>query len=186
MEDNQDDNPQNNRMAMFGPPRTDDSQTIIWKIDPEDVIDEIAHYLRGDTWDSKENNWKTNKDKERRLCNELGISVFTSHLRGVLNKNIILSKMDEDMINKMAVDNALTVIKLIYTCYDKFDIKKQNFGVILQIMDTNVYATLRRSLDGFFVNHLSTTQRYIEQSRIGGSEPTEQKKKGIFSVLGWG
>ena len=177
-----------NGMPLRMPPfqRQDDSASLIWKVDPEDVIDEIIHYLRGDFWDNDNRKWIINKDKERRLCNDIGIAAIEATLRGCLNKNLILTNLDQDMINKMALENALNFIRLLYTSWERFDIKRENLTLILQIIDTNVYATLRRSKEGFFVNHLSTTQRYIEQSNITNQE-TGEKKRFLPNIFGqWG
>ena len=164
----------------------DDGKTTRWKIDPEDVIDEIEHYLRGDNWDSLTGTWRKNKNDKLRLVNEEGISVITTHLRGVLNKNIILSNFDNEMILQIAKQNAHNVKDIIFTSYDKYEIKKENFSMILQLIDGNVYGALLRAKGGFFVNHLSTTQRYIEQNTLSMNNG-EQKKKGILpNVFGWG
>lgn len=262
--------------------RQESDQTIKWKIDPEDVITEIIHYLRGDIFDDKKGEWKSPegiyrfviqgpnwfhdlllraqaekkieffgatynsrshfgdylvkdknsyentislingsldniqrtrvelekkkakaKDPEKieiphediiysvqyeepqRLVNEVGLRVITSNLRGYLNKNIILSNFEsEEMIRQMALDNALNMVNLIYTSHEKFGIKKEHFTSVLNVVDVNVFAALLRAHKGFFVNHLSTTERYIEQNVSSFQEQAADKKKG-FSLFGW-
>lgn len=180
---------QEQQQPVIYPPlrKQENDKTIRWKIDPDDVIQEIAHFLRGDTFNDNTGEWDENKSKKNhRLCNDEGIRTFTTYLRAYLNKNIILSNYDQKMINKVAMENALNVIKLIYTSYDKFDIDKRNFDMILSMIDNNVYATLLRAKEGFFVNHLSTTQRYIEQSSIQTHDKANEKKKIIPNIFGWG
>ena len=67
------------------PRKQDSDKTVRWKIDAEDVIKEIVHYLKGDKWDDYTQKWLPNKDIRRRLCNELGVGILETHLIGVLN-----------------------------------------------------------------------------------------------------
>lgn len=173
-----------NRATSFAQPQ--DTETIKWKVDPEEVIDEIVHYLRGDSWNNITNEWIYNQDKDRQLCNDKGLNVFSTHLRGVLNKNIILSNFSEDDIKILAKENAENIAKLIFMCCEEFGIKKQNFDVILQLIDNNVFSSLLRAKNGFFVHHLSTTQRHIEQQTSFISE-SEKKQPGALATVfgGW-
>ncbi|GAG25571.1 unnamed protein product, partial [marine sediment metagenome] len=127
------------------------------------------------------------RTEPQRMVNEAGLRVITTILRGYLNKNIILSNLDSNMINKVAMDNTLDIIRFIYMTYDKYEIKKENFSVIVNLIDNNVYSALLRAKDGFFVNHLSTTQRYIEQSSVTTQDKIKEKKKLLPNLFGnWG
>ena len=160
-----------------------DDQTTRYKIDSEDTINEISHLLNGDTWNNSEEKWDINKDKSRRLCNALGNKTLTTYLRAFLNKNLVLTNLDHEIILKIAMEAADKIADLIYTSYDIFEIKKENAAIIHSMIDNNCFATLRRSKDGFFTDHLSTTQRYIEQSNISTQE---KSKKPSLSIFGWG
>ncbi len=156
-----------------------------WKIDPDDVIKEAIHQLRGDQWDEYDCKWI--EDKNSRLVNELGLKVISAKLRAVLNKNIILSNFEREMINRIAMQSAINMAKLIYMQYDKFEIERENFDTVFEIVDNNIYAALLRGKDGFFVNHLSTTQRYIEQSNITMQSRGDKRKSFVPSIFGnWG
>tara|TARA_R100000789_G_scaffold58051_1_gene56053 strand:+ start:295 stop:858 length:564 start_codon:yes stop_codon:yes gene_type:complete len=166
--------------------RRENEQTTRWKVEPEDVIRDIAHMLNGDVYDGYNDMWIINTEKANMLCNEFGNRTFITYLRSFLNKNLILSNIDNEMINKIALKAADNTADLIYTSYDTFDINKVNAAIIHSMIDDNVYATLRRAKDGFFTDHLSTTQRYIEQSNVTTEQ--RQKSKGkLPSVFGnWG
>ena len=85
------------------------------------------------------------------------------------------------------MENGLSVVRFIYMTYDKYNIKKENFDVIVNLIDNNVYATLLRAKEGFFVEHLSTTQRFIQQSNISTTERDNSPKKLMPNVFGsWG
>lgn len=170
------------RMPQF---RTgDDGKTIRWKVDPEDTIDEICHFLNGDSWDNEEEKWVVNRNPDLMLVNSRGIRAIETKLRSVLNKNVVLSNLEEEMINQIAMNSAINMIKLIYTSHDQFAIDKKNFDLVIEIIDNNVYSALRRAARGLTLNHLSTTQRYIEQSSMIATE--KEKKGGMFpSVFNW-
>lgn len=257
------DEPENMRTDFPIPRQQDNEQTIKWKIDPEDVIQEIIHYLRGDTWDDNNNEWSNqgyifkitihcppwfhlnlfnaeveqkikfdkseyNNDSEignyiisdnvsyekiikyinevnldlkqrkqrkkikfeskklepQRLINENGLRVISTNLRGYLNKNIILSNLDNEMIKRIALENAKQIILLIFTTYDKYDIKRENFSTILRIIDVNIYSALLRAKDGFFVNHLSTTHRYIESNTLTQQEKKKERNSIVPNIFG--
>jgi hypothetical protein len=166
--------------------RQDDSnRTTKWKVDPEDVISEIGHNLRGDVFNEYDQEWTVNDGTNPKLCNEKGTKAFTAYLRSFLNKNVILSNYrDDEIIRKIAMEAALTVNDLIYTRYDAFEIDKEDCRSILLMIDNNIYATLLRAKDGFFTNHLSTTQRYIEQSNVT-TQDRETKKKFMGNPFNW-
>lgn len=248
-------NEQENRhnYSYFAPPRQESDKTTKWKIDPEDVISEITHYLKGDFFDKNEQSWKplgavyeffikstpeihqelikadnngllrfetvfvdknidegqytltdiqsfnelisfleTNKiiyrfekKEPHRMINDTGLRVITTRLRTYLNKNVILSNLSDEMILKMALENALETSKLIFMAHDKYGIKKENFSTVLRILDTNVYTALMRAKFGFFVNHLSTTQRYIEQSNVTSENISKEQKKTMPNLFNW-
>ena len=262
-------------------------KTIKWKIEPDDVINDIIHYLRGDIYDENDMEWKPQgfiynfkvfcpmwvhnrimglesegflkfdncsyirssqegfysiydfkreiKDNDeqkimlvnsynniinlleeckttiestkyadenkkeiflysferqepQRMVNETGLRVIATNLRGYLNKNIILSNFQTDeMINKIAMENAIEMCKLLYTSYDKFNIKKENFSTIVRVIDVNVYASLLRAKDGFFVHHLSTTERHVEHENVTLQNKPLEKKSFLPNIFGnWG
>ena len=245
------------------PRKQESDKTIRWKIDPEDVIKEIIHYLRGDYFDDEDLTWKPQgfiyyfkvqapvwihqnivnleaeghlrfdtsfysdktltgsysiseitsfnllisffdqskkqlkkeksketitysikKSEPQRMVNEIGLRVISTRLRSYLNKNVILSNFDNEMIKRMALENSIDIIKLLYMSYDKFAIEKSNLTNVLRIIDINVYASLLRAKEGFFVDHLSTTQRYIEQSNINTENKSKDKKKILPNLFG--
>lgn len=167
--------------------RTDSDKSIRWKTDPEEVIQEIAHLLRGDSYDNFEDLWIENTDDTARLCNDYGIKAITTYLRGFLNKNLVLSNLDKEMVNKIAMEAGLIITDLIYDSYDRFEIRKENCPIVISIVDNNVYATLCRARDGFFTKHLTTTQRYIQHSNILTEEKTKEKRKLMPNIFGkWG
>ena len=91
------------------------------------------------------------------------------------------------MIKKIALNNAYNIINILYTSWDIFDIKKQNLSIILQLIDNNVYAALLRAKDGRTLDHLSTTQRYIEQSNVTMENKEKKKMNFVPSLFGnWG
>lgn len=255
-------------------PRRQDNtdKNVRWKIDTEDLIKEIAHYLRGDVYDDNDLEWKSQgyvyhikanipswvnsklleaesqglvrfdiavydrsnmigiynlydinsytniiaileeciniiknttysneslkenityeieKTEPQRLVNETGIRVVMTNMRGYLNKNIKLSNLDNDMIGKMAMENALDIVKLLYMSHDKFGISKQNLSTIVRIIDVNVYSMLLSAKDGFFVHHLSTTERHIEHENLTMQNRSMEKKRGWFPKIfgNWG
>ena len=267
--------------------RRDDSyKTIKWKIDPEEVINDLAHYLRGDVFDEINLAWKSQgfiynfriiapiwvheeiisleenkvikydiasynkqtkegyysfrdyeqevsvenqeenifinsfsifinnlrkcqeiinntryaevaekenieysfeKNEPQRLLNEIGIRMINTRLRGYLNKNIRLSNISEEMIRKIALENSISMVKLLFTSYDKFNIKKENLSTILDVIDVNVYAILTSAQDGMFIHHLSTTERHIEHENVTFQNKPLEKKKWLPSIFGnWG
>lgn len=246
------------------PKRQDSDKTIRWKVDPDDIIDEIVHYLRGDRFDVDAMEWKPQgyvyyfkikapewvhkgllsaenqglvrydkgafynsktgegaytlfdsvsfdnfnsilsqanekkaegeqilvnmeKDEPQRLVNETGLRVISANLRGFLNKNIVLSNFDAEMINKIALNAGLNIVKLLYTSHDKFGIKKENLSIIVGIIDINTHATLLRAKEGFFTHHLSTTERHIEHENVTLQDKPLTQKKGFFNLFtGWG
>lgn len=158
-----------------------DTELLKWQLSGADLIDEIKNRLRGFTKDEEKNEWI--KECEP-LLNDQGISNIIAILNSYgINKNTILSTLEESMVYKMMKDLDKDIAVVFVIKHDDFAIPMENMTVVKNACCHQVYFAMTRAINGAEKKFLTSTERrtynYNPQQ-----ESQQQKKGGFFGFLG--
>lgn len=145
-----------------------------YRLESSDVIEDILHYLRGEVWDSKK---KVYTPKFEPLCNENGINTIAAILYSHLHKGVFTSDLEEEDILRIAKEVRKAVSMLVALYYKEFGIDEKYRDIVIQIIDHNVYVSLRRALRGGERDLLSKTVQRVEQF------VHRPERKSLFSIF---
>ena len=126
--------------------RQQDAGLTRWQLTPEDIIEELENDLKGKTWNSKEEKFVGSAEAEA-LINEKGIRSIISIVRSKINKITFLSNLDQKDIISITRDVNLTMISLLFSNANNFEIKKENLEIITDQVVHLVYMGLMRALN---------------------------------------
>jgi hypothetical protein len=139
-------------------PISDDA--IKWQLEPLPVLNEIEYYLKGYVYNQITGLWE---EKGLRLMNDEGVSTLITYLRSILNKNNVQGNLDQKQMNMLMSAISRTMILFLPQNYKRFDIKKVNFDLIQNAVETQCYMFLSRTIgDGERKRH-SINYHYGEQ-----------------------
>jgi hypothetical protein len=147
-----------------------------WQLSPQDVIEYIEHSLRGEIWDSKEKVWK---EKGRRKMNEIGIQAIVGEVNDRVNKIVIMSNLDEDMINGWLWDLGHDLAAEMFSRFYDWEIQYPDLEPIHNMVMILSEAALRRAWLEGERKRLYEQRREVETTvREGGSS-----QGGFFSFI---
>src|SRR3990167_937608 len=151
----------------------DVSSTLQYQLQIDDIIIEVEHLLRGDTFDEQEEKWVP--DEKFRHMNELGIKRISSVLKTYLNRNEFLTTYDDDRIMKkcmLCVDNLSNLFVLEG---DSYKMKEEEYDLILwEIIMPNVESAIRRATNSMTLNAHSKMQ--VVQEHIDRGQEVQQEQ----------
>jgi len=148
---------------------------LMYQLQIDDIIIEVEHLLRGDTFDETSEKWELHA--EFRHMNEMGIKRVASILKTYLNRNEFLTTFEDDRIMKkclLCVDN---VANLFVLEGDIYEMKEEEYDLILwEIIMPNVESAIRRATNSMTLNahskmqasieHIDHSQQNMEQQQI--------------------
>ncbi len=155
------------------------SELFRLKLVTEETLKDIENNLRGVDWDAQRNKWHKVREP---LMNDKGINaIMTNIVKPTVCKEIMLSHLEKQYIDNMAVQFEDNLADLMFANFDEFELKsKQNMNNITDWVGNMVYCALRRALKGG------------ERTSLRGSEVREimtqssyspQKSPGLFGGL---
>jgi hypothetical protein len=149
---------------------------LMEQLDPEEIIEEIKRTLKG----VKINKLTGEQTKEAEpLMNDEGISKIILTMRSVVNKNIIMSAIQEPMINKLTADLANEIVDELTLNWKEYGIKnKSDVDKIEGVCKRMAYAALMRSKEGGERRFLGTT---TVENISSTPQAIPQEKKSFFS-----
>jgi len=158
---------------------------VMWQLQSQEIIEDISHQLKGEVFDFVKKKWVI---KGTPLMNDDGIASLATTILGVVNRNIILSGLEEEEIRNFTLDQDFDTIDDVTLNFDSYGMKENDviMSRTLQIIEINVFAALKRAKAdsqgvGATQRFLTTTQRYSETNVIGRQPPpTAQTEKQPF------
>lgn len=115
------------------------------------------------------------------MLNDNGIYRIISITKRFLNKNTMMSNLNEKDINRMLRNLKTTLVYSLCPRYDEFGIEKNDISSILMIVTNCAEFTVKRALNNGERKHLETIRKMVEAYMQ--RPELEQKKKGMFSGL---
>lgn len=157
---------------------------LIYSLDPEDIIEEFTKNLKGFERNDK-GEW-VKSDKYEQYLTDQGIANLATLLSAVLNKNNVLSQLEEPYINDTTTKIGETVLEYLYLNWDRIVIKDINqeidiskLSIIYHKVIDNVYPVLRRALHGFEAKNIRQIYRASDTVR----DSDRQQKQGLLSSI---
>lgn len=162
---------------------------IVFTLDPEEVIDEISHRLKGEETNS-DGDWFF-PEHATPLVNEQGIKIILTILRSHLPKNQTLANLKRNDIIRMARSIRLNIIEIIHEGWEKFGIldnessEEPDLSIcdqIVLLIDHNIFSNLTRAEDGAESKLIRTVYRSHDQQQLEKLTQTSQGS-GFFGKL---
>lgn len=128
----------------------------------QEVLDEIRHRLIGEEWMPDpdvpgKGSWQ---EIGAKVMNVSGARTIHSLLTMTFSPNVILSKMDDWEIRKMAHSVEHMLIRQLRNNYENWAALPENWAFIKQIVVRfGVFPALRRAQEGFTMKQMSTIHR---------------------------
>lgn len=85
---------------------------IVSQIDPQTIIDNLDHALKGEQWNKESNEWVLNPTGKP-LVNDECRSAIISYLDGILNNNTTMGNIDEKRLSFL-MESVIDTIKRIF------------------------------------------------------------------------
>jgi len=123
------------------------SELFRLKLVTEETLQDIENNLRGVDWDAQRGEWHVVREP---LMNDKGINaIMTNIVKPTVCKEIMLSHLEEQYIENMAIQFEDNLADLLFANFDEFELhSKQNMNNIVDWVGNMVYCALRRALKG--------------------------------------
>jgi len=96
-----------------------DITNIVGQIDPQTIIDNLDHALKGEQWNKEISEWVMNVSKEP-LVNDNCRGAVISYLDGILNNNTTMGNIDEKRLGHLMESVIETITKIFVVNLEKF------------------------------------------------------------------
>jgi len=137
------------------------SQDFFWfRLNHSDMIDEIEHKLRGETYDKKSGDWIQKYEPD---LNDQGINDILQMIHNFgPNKNVVLGNLTTEQINArcLTIFRKIAIYFLVYG--NHVGLRKEKRGTLLWDIIYTVHSSLTRSEFGKEARELSTASQRIE------------------------
>jgi len=163
--------------AQYLPVHAQDSGFSRWRLDPDDIVQRVEHSLRGEIY--KDNEWQR---LGKPLANEEGIAGLLTIVGTSVNKVISLTKFQDDEIENIMEHIDDTLIDLLATKYDEWEIDPDFLSYIRELIINFIHASYKQAVGGWTSEQLSQVMTTTE--RIGLAEAPSAKRRGVFGILG--
>ena len=169
------------------------SNPIEYLLDSGEILAKTEHFLRGDelTIDSENNEvWKKQKNKDKIIFNDYGVSTILAKLSTYLDKINTLSYYDEDRIYEIIADFGDEIRKFIYTNQKQIgldtDFKKSNFTLTVVSIIHIVESNYRRAIHGRTLEKSTSNTIYTHSDNPNLNQKQQQIKKfSLFRPSTW-
>lgn len=150
-----------------------------WQISPSDILIELMWKLRGFVYNEANEKWEQVFERQ---MSEKGISETVALLSIVINKNTVLSNLDEERIVNYTMTFGKALTNLFKNNWEEYGIPRTKLTALTISLVKLVYTTLQRAKDGAFLKHLETVERVNTIMREGyknSSQDFDHEKKGF-------
>jgi len=162
----------------------DSYNSLIMRLDPTPVLDEIRRILLNMYKVDAEKNEYYRPDGVQPKFNEHGVEEFMMFLKGRMSTASVLSKLDKNEINTIVRHASEAVFEFIAMKGDQYDIKESDYSDIEYTVRDNIKAFLCRALGGAeneLINKAFTQRETIARSgSMKGEEQPAYKPTPFF------
>ena len=175
------------------PPFFSDAQSknlIIFSLNPDEVVDEIIHRLKGEELNEK-GEWYLDENSKT-LVNMEGIKIISTLLRSHLPKNQTLANLRENDVIRLSRSIRLNIIEIMHEHWEKFGVfdegneEEPDLSICTQIVlliDHNIFTNLTRAKDGGESKLIRTVYRSHDQTQFAKETQLTEKTGGFLGSL---
>lgn len=113
-----------------------------WLLEVDEEKDRLIHKFSGESWNREEEKWEK---KNKQWINSEGVNVIEGHMDAVINKVMLLSNLNEEQIEEIAVSNILSLLADLSTNAANYNLDETKTELILTIIDNFEWAVLLRA-----------------------------------------
>jgi len=143
-----------------------------------DMLDKIAHLLRGEVWSEEARKWIC---ITRPYGNEAFINDVLLILHTHIDQSAILSNLSDTDVHDITYDIVNRVIELIYYKGPEYQIDKSRRSEIVSIVNNQVYFALRRAFDQG--ERLFLGKSVSHRENVMTNDHEKQKRSGVMTFL---
>jgi len=147
----------------------------MWELNPQDILDQLEHYYKGERWNQQEQKWE--KKFDGYLDDEYAAELV-NFLASYVNKINFLNDYEEEQINERSWEARKAVALWIRYNYRRAQIDKKDFDMILIPTDAMIYGAYKKSLKGGERRFLGTVHQTQEMTNRN-----QNQKKGITGIF---
>ena len=160
--------------AIYGAP----AQIIDQILDPAFVIERVRRNLKGEVQDPDSKEWK---QWGQPMMNENGIKEIVSLLDSYVNRNTLLSNLEDKEIYSMMKNLEKKLNAWFKVNYQGFDLDLKNINIIKTRIVDMIFLALKQAQDRELLKALTQSYSVQEQRHQG------EKKAGLgMRILGFG
>ena len=150
-----------------------------FRIDGSDILDDMAHQLRGEVFDEKANKYVVKFD---RWVNDDGINKVLHVIYACgINKNTFLGNLTQEQILFKCRSIKKKLALLFFKKYKEFEIKKEMRDLLVTTVVNTVHSGLSRSEGGKESDQLSVAAQRIDHFQHIHQQ--EQQRRGLMGKL---
>lgn len=155
-------------------------ELILRMVSGTDILDELKHTLKGEFYNVDTSQWERDPDADP-LMNDLGIKAVMKVLNQYINRNTVMSNIDEEWISDIMEEINIELNGEFFVNLKKYGVKKEDFALTVITICTSIYFALRRAKDSTTLRFLKSTERHVYSY---ASQGQEKKRGGILGKLG--
>jgi hypothetical protein len=147
-----------------------------WILDPSEIISNMEIWLKGArvVRDEKGRPQIVDGPEELQMLNEQGRQFVLSFLYSALQRNVVLSNLDERNIGDITYDMHLHLVSEFAKNWENYGVKHAyQIPIIIDQISMNIYASLSRAKKG--EAWIGLRQISVVTENISKTSPTEQR-----------
>ena len=156
-----------------------DAETTKWQLDPNEVIADLKHHLKGEKWDPTKGDRGEWVSEVEPMANKEGIQRMVWFVKNFLNKNSQLSWFSDKDINRNMQYFRKELARILRRKRKDFDIERSDLSNIHMAISQTVWAALNRARLGGEKEFIKDTEKRTVRMSQGESDSSE----GIMSKL---
>lgn len=182
-----------------------DSETIKFRLNVDDLVNQIEHDLKGEHWVREQmKGWVTNKEGQRievglvdengvpvmeehwkkvgiAKCNDYGAKCLTGEIRKFIGKNSFLSDLNEEEINMLCRNIGHILNNLVEDRFDDYNIDAKDVESIIFGITELLFISLKRAEMGRERDSISKMQTVTEHNITGSGG-----QRSVLNPFNWG
>ena len=161
------------------------SELIRWQQDLSEEAAAMGFEIMGFTYDSEEETWKRELDKEGNpIIEPLANLKFIRRIKPLLrlgsSRNFIMTNYSEERVRRTLQRASSKYTDLIYFHWKTFDINKKDCGYLVEMYQELIEPTVYRAWNNGERRYMTTIHKDISTRSI--NEGGEQKKKSLLGI----
>lgn len=149
-------------------------------LNPDDILDDFEHKLRGEKYDVETDSYKKVDPNQKPLLNEYGINEVLVNIRMFVNKVILTSDYDDRTIKMICHGFSDSFSKLIVSKYTEWELSVENMEMLDIWVSEIVFSALQSAREAGMRKSIFTA---VEERRSMVSP--QEKQRSIFNPFGW-